>query len=106
MANDTIANTINNAADKIQALVQKLLGGSSFNTVYLLVLAAAWLFTGDIYITIFSAITAVGPAARADAALIPLIAAIIIRRQNRILSRAALALAAACYIGLMPSLAT
>nr|QHI42953.2 hypothetical protein [Alongshan virus] len=105
MASKTISDTINNAADQVQGLFRKLMGSNSFNAVPLIVLGVAWFITGDLYIIAFSAIAALGPATRAEAALLPLIVAVIIRKSNRTISRAALALAAACYIGIMPALA-
>lgn len=105
MANQTISQTINNAATQVKNLLDKLMGNNSFNTVPLLILAVAWFITGDIYIIAFSAIAALGPASRADSAILPLIVAIIVRKSNRTISRAALAVAAACYIGIMPTLA-
>lgn len=106
MANEDISSTIDNASVQLKKAFDKLLGSKSFNTVPLLLFAAAWLFTGDVYIIAFSAIAAVGPATKAESALLPLIVSIIVRKNNRTVSRAALAVAAACYIGVMPSLAT
>nr|UVF24391.1 nuORF protein [Yanggou tick virus]UVF24403.1 nuORF protein [Yanggou tick virus] len=100
----TISDTINTGAQQVKNALDKLLGTNSFNIIPLFVLAAAWFFTGDIYLIIFSAIAAVGPAARAESALLPLLVAVLVRRNSRAVSRAALAVAAACYIGIMPTL--
>lgn len=105
MAGKTISDTINTGAQQVKTALDKVLGTNSFNILPLFILAAAWFFTGDIYLIVFSAIAAVGPAARAESALVPLLVAVLIRRNSRSISRAALAVAAACYVGIMPTLA-
>lgn len=105
MGNQTISQAINNASTQVKNVLDRLMGNNSFNTIPLIVLAVAWFITGDIYIIAFSAIAALGPSARADAALLPLITSIVLRKSNRTISRAALAIAAACYVGIMPTLA-
>lgn len=101
----SLSDIIDAVTKQIKTMADRLLGQNSFNTVPLLLALAAWIITGDVYIVTAGAIAAVGPATKAESIIVPLAAAIILRRGNKSLSRVALVVAAACYVGIVPALA-